>query len=321
MLVKTIDEIRALFPNNTYKDFDKFKAYIRSAERTFLVPVLGDPLYNKLVELYESEGLNMEDNHYRELLELVQIPIIQFATHKALPYLNVVFNEAGGLTVTTNNNTVAASKDRTDKVLDTTLTDAWDAIDYLLEYLERNSGHFLDDQGGELWKESRWYWQQTGLLIFTAGEFESAGVYLEKRRRKFIQLLPSMRLIERSYIRPAIGEKQTDEIIRRKMSDQLTDADREVLPLLQSALALYTKAYDPELNKPEDTHGYNSLGATKMAAENLMRAMRTMKGNREDYPFFPGNEPDRVKTEYATTDSDSPFFLLSGFTTNDKKTP
>jgi len=321
MLVKSISEIKSLFPNNTYKEFDKFEAYIRSAERTFLVPVLGIPLHDKLSELYDDEGLNITDKHYRKLLELVQIPIIQFATHKALPYLNVVFNEAGGLTVTTNNNTVAASKDRTDKVLDSTLTDAWDAVDYLLEYLERNSKQFVSDDGQELWKQSEWYWQQTGLLIFTASEFENAGVYIEKKRRKFIQLLPSLRLMERSYVRPAIGERQTDEIIRRKMNGGLSDADLEVLPLLQSALALYTKAYDPELNRPEDTHGYNSQGAAKMAAENLIRAMRKMKGNAEDYPFFPGNEPDRKPQEYARTDSNDPFFLLSGFTTNDKRIP
>lgn len=321
MLVTTIDEIRELFPNNTYKDFDKFKSFVRSAERTFLIPVLGIPLHTKLESLYKSEGLNIEDEHYRKLLELVQIPIVQFGTHKALPYMNVVFNEAGGLTVTTNTNTVAASKDRSDKVMETTLTDAWDAVDYLLEYLERNSKHFTDDDNKELWKQSEWYWQQTGSLIFTANEFENAGVYIGKRRRKFIQLLPSMRLMERSYIRPAIGDRQTDALIRRKMDGALTAADLEVLPCLQSALALYTKAYDPELNKPEDAHGYNSLGAVKMAAENLSRAMRMMKGNAEDYPLFPGNEPGKTKGEYAQTDSDAPFFLLSGFTTNDKRTP
>lgn len=321
MLVKSIDEIKRLFPNNTYKEFDKFAAYIRSAERTYIVPLLGIPLYEKLNALYNTDGILIDDKSYRRLLELVQIPIVQFATHKALPYLNVVFNEAGGLTVTTNNNTVAASKDRTDKVMESTLTDAWDAVDFLLEHLERHSAKFIDDDGKELWKQSEWYWQQTGMLIFTAQEFENAGVYLEKRRRKFIQLIPSMRLMERSYIRPSIGDRQTDEIIRRKMDGALTDSDREVLPLLQSALALYTKAYDPELNRPEDTHGYNSLGSAKMAAENLTRAMHKMRGNAEAYPYYPGNEPGRKKPEYAKTDGTDPFFLLSGFAAGDKKTP
>lgn len=321
MLIKDINEIIRYFPNNTFKDFNKFDSYMQNAELTYIVKVLGVPLHQKLESLYIEQGLNIENDDYRRLLEKVQRPLVQFGIYQALPMLNVTINENGGMTVQSNTNSAPISKDRFNALAEATLRQAWDSIDNLLEYLERNSKHFTDESKNELWKQSEWYWQQTGLLIFTANEFEESGVYIGKNRRKFIQLLPSMRLMERSYIRPAIGNKQADEIIRRKMNGKLSEADKEVLPLLQSALALYTKAYDLELNKPEDTHGYNSLSASKMAAENLSRAMRKMKGNVTDYPDFPENEPCKKKQEYVQTDSNDPFFLLSGYSTKDKKTP
>lgn len=192
MLVKSIDEIKQYFPHTTLDRFDRLESFIANAEETKLVKVVGFPLYEKLCELYDKSGANIENEDYARLLKNVQRPIVQFGMFEAFPLLNVTINSSGGMTVTTNDNVVAASKDRYNALSEATLRQAWESIDYLLEFLERNSGKFLDSENKELWKQSEWYWQQTGLLIFTATEFENAGVYLENKRRKFIQLYISV---------------------------------------------------------------------------------------------------------------------------------
>ncbi|MDR1919903.1 MAG: hypothetical protein LBQ65_09705 [Tannerellaceae bacterium] len=322
MLVSTIDEITRLFPNNTITDFRKIEAYMRSAERTFLYPILGAPLHQALDGLYNST--EEPDEHYAELLELVQIPVIQFGMHKAIPSLNITINQSGGFTVSTNENTAPASKDRTEKLLDSTLTDAWDAVDYLLEYLERSSQYFTETVGEgeeaqvvELWKESAYYWKQTGLLIFTAAEFEDAGIYIERKRRRFIELLPTLRQAQRFFIAPNIGEKTLNALIARKMDGQLSDADKGLLPFLQSALAFYTASQDKGLNAPEGTHGLNSLSYSQRASQNMLEAMRRMKGNTA-YPDFPGNAPDATVTKAKGGDCDA-FFLLSSHSFTEQK--
>lgn len=319
MLITKIEEVKRFFPHNTFSDIDKLKSYMENAEEVYLIKILGFPLYGKLQAYYVNR--HPEQTLYEQLLNYVQRPIVQFGIYEALPALNVTINQSGGLTATDNQNNVVASKDRYTALLDSTHRQAWDSVDFLLGWLERNSKDLTDSNGEELWKQSEWFWQQTGLLIFTASEFENAGVYIEGKRRKFIQLLPSMRLMERNYIRPAIGNKQTDAIIKRKMDNALTEADKEVLPLLQSALALYTKAHDPELNRPEGTHGYNSKESVTTAISQLNMAKRIMSENKEDYPDYPPNKKPDNQVEYVKTEPGDPFFMLTAFSANDKKSP
>ncbi|MCD8176705.1 MAG: hypothetical protein LUE98_04495 [Tannerellaceae bacterium] len=310
MLVKNIDEIKRLFPNNTFKTYNKYESFIRSAERRYLIPVLGIPLYEKLHQLYDDEGINIQDKKYRELLELSQTITIQFGIWKAIPSLNVTINEQGNLTVTENSNTVAASKARSDALTESTLQDAWDAVDYLLLFLEKNSIHFTENDK-ELWKESEWFWRQTGLLIFTATEFEQY-IHLENGRRDFIRLLPNLRSAEHLYIRSKMGDKTIDSLITRKMNRKLTDADKKVLPHLQAALANYTAMNDKQLNAPEGTHGYNRHTFEKQAGIFIEMATKAMAGDTTNYPDFPGNNTGIPIERRKGLDQGSCFWLGAG---------
>ena len=253
MIVTKIEEIQKHYPSNTIRDFNKLASFMNMAQRVYLLPVLGMPLMGHLEAFYEAPS---EDKYTATLLELVQYPTVQFGMYHAFPALNVVINESGGMTTANTQNSVVASKDRTDKLSESTLTQAWDAVDYLLQWLESNSTHFSGEDGQELWPKSSWYTLQTGHLIFTAGEFQESGIFINNSRRRFIEMLPAMTRMERTYIRSALSNPFVDALIDRKRTVQLTDQDKEVLPLLQTALVLYTAATDKEFNSPDGKRGF-----------------------------------------------------------------
>lgn len=289
MLIKDIIEVKRWMPFNTFNKLDTIEAYLASAERKYLIPLLGTSLYKHIHKAYE-EGYQKESEALSELITLSQAVIVNFGMYTAAPFLNVTVNQSGGMTVTINTNTVAASKDRTDKLTEGLLKQSYDSIEQLLLFMEINSKSFKDEEGDELWKKSDYYYHLTGSLIFTAAEFNDF-VYIDNSRLTFHRLIPALRMIERSKIRPNFGNKLIDELIRRKMSKTLTDTDKELLNHLQAAIALLTISTDAELSKPDSIHGEKPFDA-RIAAENeLTQAKMLIKRHASEYPDYPGNIP------------------------------
>lgn len=313
MLITTIEEVWEWYPNNTFQSYDKLKKYFEMAERVNLVPVLGTPLYKYIDKVYQDslkEGAQPIGETDRRLLDLSQTVIVFFGTLAALPFLNVVINEMGGLTVTENTNTKVASKDRSDKLEEGVKRQAWDAIEQLLLFLESESKSFVDEEKKELWKRSEYYWQQTGCLIFTVREFEESGVDINGSRQKFKQLYPAMKVIQRTRIRSAVGDKIVKQLIDRKMNEKLSETDKDLLEYLQTALALYTISTDEELSRPDNIHGYKPYDASVLADQQLEMAKKLLRQNPDEYPDFYGNRSTEPVKGFENGNDKSVFALI-----------
>lgn len=287
MLVKDIQEVKDWMPFSTFDNLKKIQAYINSAERKHLIPLLGKPLYDKLSQEYESGDIK-DKSDWRLLLLLSQAVIVNFGLHTAAPFLNVTVNQSGGMTVTINDNTIAASKDRTDKLIEGLHRQAYDSVEQLLIFLENNSPLFIDEKGNELWLQSEYYYQLTGCLIFTAQEFNKY-IYIDNSRLQFHRLIPAVRMAERTEIRSNFGDTLINSLIEKKMRKSLTDTDRELISHLQAAIALLTVSTDPELSHPDSIHGYKPL-ETKIAAKNeISQAKALVLKHPEEYPEYSGH--------------------------------
>ena len=307
MLVKDIQEVKDWIPFSTFDNLKKIQAYINSAERKHLVPLLGQPLYTALSKEYESPEIKDKPD-WSTLLLLSQAVIVNFGLHTAAPFLNVTVNQNGGMTVTVNDNTIAASKDRTDKLIEGLHRQAYDSVEQLLIFLENNSTLFVDENGDELWCESEYYYQLTGCLIFTAQEFNKY-IYIDNSRLQFHRLIPAVRMVERTDIRPNFGDALINSLIERKMGKTLTDTDRQLISHLQAAIALLTVSTDPELSRPDSIHGYKPL-ETKIAAKNeISQAKALVLKHSEEYPEYPGHAKTSPETR---TDTDRFMFVIGG---------
>lgn len=312
MLVKSMKEINGWFINSTFLDDEEpqIRPYLEAAEWTHLVPILGAPLYKYVQKEYEAETPGNE--HFPELFKFVQPVVILFGMYGAIPALNITLNKTGGFTVGTNDLTTVASKDRVDKLIESTYTQANDAVEQLLIYLEQNSKFFTDPETGEeLWKQSASYWQKTGCLIFTAQEFNNI-VFIDNSRLTFNRLYPSIRLTERLKLWPAFGRELITSLINRKMDNDLKGHDDEVLCHLQTALALLTISQDSELAKPDSIHGYKPAQADIMAESEINLAKTILRQNPEEYPEYMGNKPGYESTPTFKNSSKRSIFVMGG---------
>lgn len=313
MLVTNTSEINAWFPNTSFLDDTppNIQPYLNAAERTHLLPILGTPLYKFLLSEYDTNG-NYTNEHTTELLSHAQAVIILFGIYGALPALNVTINTSGGLTVGSSTNMTPASKDRSDKLIEATFTHANDAVEQLLLYLENNSHYFLNtDSSGELWRESESYWQKTGCLIFTAKEFNEI-VNIDNSRILFNRIYPSIRLMERTKLRPAFGTKIISQLITRKMDKSLTETDKELLEHMQTALALLTVPQSEELSKPDSIHGYKPADCITLAESEISLAKSILRAHPADYPDYYENVPGHETVDRWKNDSSKSIFVMGG---------
>lgn len=312
MLVTNTDEVNKWLPNSTALDdgIPSIQAYLEAAERSYLIPLLGLPLYSFLQKEYDTKG-NYENEHTETLLDRSQAVITLFGLYGAIPALNITVNAMGNLTVTTNANTVAASKDRSDKFIESTYSHANEAIEQLLLYLEHDSKFFVDDNGQELWKQSDNYWEKTGCLIFTATEFNNI-VFIDNSRIVFNRIYPSIRMMERIKLRPAFGHELIKAIINRKMNHELKGHDEEVLEHMQTALALLTVSQSTELSRPDSIHGYKPEECDLMAESEINEAKNILRANPEEYPEYPENKPGYEQVPRFKNSGDRPFFVMGG---------
>lgn len=312
MLVTNSKEVNNWLPNSTFLDdgIPSIMAYLEAAEYTHLMPVVGSPLYNFLQEEYKREG-EYENSHTKELLDKCQPVIVLFGLYGAAPALNITVNSSGNFTVTVSGNTVAASKDRTDKFIESTYTHAHNAVEQLLLYLEQNSRYFVNESGEELWKQSASYWQKTGCLIFTATEFNNL-VFIDNSRILFNKIYPSIRLMERIKLRPAFGVELIKVLINRKMENSLTGHDEELLEHMQTALALLTVSQSEELSKPDSIHGFKPHDCDMMAEAEINEAKNILRNNPEEYPEYIENKPGFEPVPHFKNDSKNSIFVMGG---------
>lgn len=301
MLIKEIKEVKAWIPFSTFDNLNKINAYLLSAEETHIVPILGQSLYNQLQNKVDTTYIE-ENDPYATLLLLCQAVIVNYGMHTAAPLLNVTINQSGGMTVTTNDNTVAASKDRTDKLLESLEQQAHQNVERLLIFLENNSALFVDEEKNEMWKESEYYHRLTDSLFFTAKEFNKY-VFIGNSRLVFHRLIPAMRLMERTEIRSNFGDEMVQNLIKRKNDKELSDTDKHLLIHLQTALALLTLSTDTELCKPDSIHGLKPFDAQTKAASELAQARKIVLAHKDLYPEYPENQETETKTDECKTNS------------------
>lgn len=285
MLIKDIQEVKSWIPFSTFDNLNKINAYLLSAEATHIVPILGEPLYSALQNKVDTTPIE-ETDPYATLLLLCQAVIVNYGMYTAAPMLNVTINQSGGMTVTTNENTVAASKDRTDKLMESLQQQAHQNVERLLLFLEQNSLTFVDEENKELWKESDYYYYLTDSLFFTAKEFNKY-VFIGNSRLVFHRLIPSMRMLERTEIRSNFGDELVKKLIQKKIEKTWSDTDKHILVHLQTALALFTLATDQELSKPDTIHGLKPFDARTKAASELVQARQLIMQHPADYPEYP----------------------------------
>jgi hypothetical protein len=202
MLLKTIAEVKSVLRISNLDDASNLPD-IASAEETYIIPAIGQTLYESLNSAYNDEPPTLAPIE-QDLLLKIQKPL---AAHAYLDDLGLIHAQIGdaGVRRTTTDNMPAAYRWEVDEVKNALANRAFQGMESLLKYLEKYKAQFPD------WTASEAFKRRTRYLIKSGYDF-SDQFTLYHPLRTYNALLAIMGDVEELYIIPSIGKTFFDEL-------------------------------------------------------------------------------------------------------------
>lgn len=235
MILSTPAELNSLLPSNVLSNPDGLLVLMEQTERTYIIPILGKPLYNAVQDEYdklrkgesldadgnaiyvddllpaENDGTGYNYTPMQELIKLAQVPIVYMTLANNPGLLSVSLN-SGGINTVSAENYDAVNKDGREAFAKDCYLNAHRGIEQVLLFLEEdakgNEPIFLD-----LWMKSGYFYLQNGLLLRSALEFDRY-VPISESRETYLSLVPQIRNIQDNRLRPMIGDTLLNALIQ-----------------------------------------------------------------------------------------------------------
>lgn len=339
MIISTIKELRLHIPSNAIDEINSLQGILDNSEKDFLRDKLGDSLYNRLCEYYQTVS---PDDFYMAVSngEHAQQPWMQLllmaqrmVTYDAMSrfaYTQALSINGTGINVASSDDYGTASKDLLDKGVQGYKREAMVSLNQMLVMLEgwarkmatpaaiaeadstdqpttepKDEQHKAIEEISLLWQESQYYYAHHDLLIATCADLQQ---YLDiyENREKFIRLLPDLHFIQDEYISEAIGE---DTVQRLLHTDNPNDKPflRKVRRLMVAHLEERTTILT--IDKARRAAAHNEAIALRSSVLRLME-MRKVADAANTTPDNPStNTTDSTSKGYENNQPDSKIFV------------
>ena len=339
MIISTIKELRLHIPSNAIDEINSLQGILDNSEKDFLRDKLGDSLYNRLCEYYQTVS---PDDFYMAVSngEHAQQPWMQLllmaqrmVTYDAMSrfaYTQALSINGTGINVASSDDYGTASKDLLDKGVQGYKREAMVSLNQMLVMLEgwarkmatpaaiaeadstdqpttepKDEQHKAIEEISLLWQESQYYYAHHDLLIATCADLQQ---YLDiyENREKFIRLLPDLHFIQDEYISEAIGE---DTVQRLLHTDNPNDKPflRKVRRLMVAHLEERTTILT--IDKARRVAAHNEAIALRSSVLRLME-MRKAADAANTTPDNPStNTTDSTSKGYENNQPDSKIFV------------
>lgn len=220
------------FPEvNTNTSWRSLKPYIKDAIEDYILPQIGEPLYNDLLTKYHANA-TLTDSQSR-CLDYLQ---------SASAWYTVAYAYANKLDILTDmgNTQLHGEKSMStpqwafNKKYGNLLRTADKKLDNLLEFLERQSD--LKVQYFKLWWFDEAYLRGKSDLFHSTSEMQKCHNILNSRRT-FIALIPTLRDVSRFHIIPHIGLEMYNELVSQHHHSTMTTANVVLMEYVRAASA------------------------------------------------------------------------------------
>ncbi len=339
MILSTTKELRLHIPSNAIDDISSLQGILDNSEKDFLRDKLGNSLYNRLCEYYQTVS---PDDFYMAVSngEHTQQPWMQLllmaqrmVTYDAMSrfaYTQALSINGTGINVASSDDYGTASKDLLDKGVQGYKREAMVSLNQMLVMLEgwarkmatpaaiaeadsteppttepKDEQHKAIEEISLLWQESQYYYLHHDLLIATCADLQH---YLDiyESREKFIRLLPDLHFIQDEYISEAIGE---DTVQRLLHTDDPADKSllRKVRRLMVAHLEERTTILT--IDKARRAAAHNEAIALRTSVLRLME-MRKAAPAANKTPDKPStNTTDSTSKGYENNQPNSKIFV------------
>lgn len=339
MILSTINELRLHIPSNAIDEISYLQGILDNSEKDFLRDKLGDSLYNRLCEYYQTVS---PDDFYKAVsngehsqqpwmqLLLMAQRMVTYDAMSRFAYTQALSINGTGINVASSDDYGMASKDLLDKGVQGYKREAMVSLNQMLVMLEGwakdcvketaqsvpntdNSVPETDEsvQTSEieeitkLWKESTYYYLHHDLLIATCADLQH---YLDiyESREKFIRLLPDLHFIQDEYISEAIGE---DTVQRLLHTDD--PADKLLLHKVRRLMVAYLEERTTILtiDKARRAAAHNEAIALRTSVLRLMEMRKAVDAANNPPDKLSTNTTDSTSKGYENNQPDSKIFV------------
>lgn len=338
MILSTTKELRLHIPSNAIDEISSLQGILDNSEKDFLRDKLGDSLYNRLCEYYQTvspddfymavcNGENTQ-HPWMQLLLMAQ-RMVTYDAMSRFVYTQALSINGTGINVASSDDYGTASKDLLDKGVQGYKREAMVSLNQMLVMLEgwakkmatpapiadadtieqptepKDEEHKAIEEISLLWQESQYYYLHHDLLIATCADLQH---YLDiyENREKFIRLLPDLHFIQDEYISEAIGE---DTVQRLLHTDDPADKPllRKVRRLMVAHLEERTTILT--IDKARRAAAHNEAISLRSSVLRLME-MRKAADAANNTPDKPStNTTDSTSKGYENNQPDSKIFV------------
>lgn len=197
------------YVNVLFNNSESSLADITSAEMEFLLPILGEELYQQL--LVEAD---VTDSDYADLIELARRAVGPLAYWMDLGSIQTKITD-NGLGTFNNTNMDASHRWEFEQLKETLANKGCAALDQMLQHLFENAEYYS------------WTAPDDLNIIFTSGKDFAKYFPLYQPHRVFMNLRPLIKQVEDQYIRPAIGDAFFEELRDALLPQQTSDETNE----------------------------------------------------------------------------------------------
>lgn len=333
MIISTTKELRLHIPSNAIDEISSLQGILDNSEKDFLRDKLGDSLYNRLCEYYQTISpddfylsvCNGEHIHqpWQQLLLMAQ-RVVAYDAMARFAYPQALSINGTGINVASSEDYGAASKDLIDKGVQGYKREAMVSLNQMLVMLEGWAKNCVKKQASDVQKTAESV-PNTDNRVPKTGESvrtteikeitnlwkESTYYYLHhdlliatcadlqhyldiyESREKFIRLLPDLHFIQDEYISEAIGEPMVQQL--------LTSTDSEDKPLLRKVRRLMVAHLEERttiltIDKTRRSAAHNEAVALRSSVLRLVEMRKAVgKANAEVKSADSENRSDNQK--------------------------
>lgn len=221
-------------------DWATLKLYVQQAEPTYIIPIISQAMYDKYNALINdpanaSKTFDQIFPNEKDLtaFNFIACALANYALFEAFPFLNTAVGDIGVAQQSSKEGTTnPAAQWRYEGRRWAHLLNGDRFTDQLLAFLENSAAYFTD------WSSSDSYTINKDLFIADSYKL-SKYIGTNGSRRAFLALRSHIRMAEKKYIVPAIGQELFDELKTEMQTKppSLTDLNKNLLPLIEEGLA------------------------------------------------------------------------------------
>lgn len=225
------EELRNYFPVSVNLSIENLAPYIGKVEERFIVDILGQAEFDNLAEAFEDDTM---DAAQEAILPICQRAIANLGYLAYMPIGNAYFSDYGILVGQTDK-TAPASQWRLRDIRNSFAYEGFTALEDLLIFLWASEEDSYPD-----WEVSDNRAKHRDTVILSAREFNNY-FWIDDSYQLFRMMKPTLRNVQRYYIRPVLGDDLYEEILTQIREDALSEGNAFLLQeYIAPAAALFT---------------------------------------------------------------------------------